>query len=183
MKDDICKTFGYELLSKLDIEQLNTKAIGFATKMKKILDNFPIFDDEIILEILFCGIRFGINESGKINAMEKSLITMFISNTSSDAPDDEMITEIITENIEESEESEEEGALKLIESIFRQVPEFGVTFFAFAACFAYADGIFEDSLKEKISDMITNVQLSDIITGSASVFMGSPEDFLNSDDE
>ena len=141
-------------------EELKDKAIQHAGELMSVLNNIPNMNDMVFIKIFSAGIRIAVD--GKINDREMELITAFFNEICTGVPT-ETFTEIIEDPVDDR-------AYKIVEDLFQMSPQIGMSFCNFIMCFAYVDGVFEDEVSQKLSDIVTN---------SINIFVGTPSDFLN----
>ena len=148
------------------LEELKDKAVGHAIEILAAISNVPNMTDYAMVFVLCTGIRIGVLGDGVINDKERTIITGFFDRICSDTPIENLM-ELIDVPLDER-------SYKIVADLFDISTTLGIQFCNLIMCFAYADGVFEDEVSQ---------ELSDIVTRNASVYVGTPEDYLNSLDE
>lgn len=154
-----------QFMPNANINELKAVALENATQLLGALQDIPNMTAYVMISILATGVRIAVNGKSEINQKEKDLIQhVFGDICNADIAD---IIDLIDQPLDER-------SYKIVKDLAQMSPQLAGWFCNFILCFAYVDGVFEDEPSQK---------LSDIMTGSMNVFPGTPEDFLDNDDE
>ena len=145
------------------IEELKEEAIKHTKEIMETVNQIPNMTDTIFAAILAAGIRIAVFGDGEISDKEKSLVEAFCSEVFGDAAL-EIFWELIKHPVGEQ-------SYKIVEDLFQMSNMTGMQFCNFIMCFAYVDGVFEQEVSQR---------LSDIVNKYTKTYPGTVEDFLQS---
>ena len=128
------------------IEELKEEAIKHTKEIMETVNQIPNMTDTIFAAILAAGIRIAVFGDGEISDKEKSLVEAFCSEVFGDAAL-EIFWELIKHPVGEQ-------SYKIVEDLFQMSNMTGMQFCNFIMCFAYVDGVFEQEVSQRLSDIV-----------------------------
>jgi len=149
MADNVFKKMGF--IPDATFEDIRDEAILHASEVIKNLQKFPKINADMILQILAASVRIGVMADGKIDEQERRLIKEVFAEIC-DGTYDEVLKAI--------DRPLDDRTYKIAEDLLKMSTSLGMEFVNLSICFAYADGVFEDEVSQKLSDIVTeNVHL------------------------
>lgn len=154
-----------QFMPNASVNELKAVALENATQLLGVLQDIPNMTAYAMISVLATGVRIAVNGKNEINQKERDLIQQVFG---------DICNADIADIIDLIDQPLDERSYKIVKNLALMSPQWAGWFCNFILCFAYVDGIFEDEPSQK---------LSDIMTGSMNVFPGTPEDFLNNDED
>lgn len=159
MAENIFKKMGF--IPDATFEDIRDEAILHASEVIKNLQKFPGMNADMMLQILAAAVRIGVMADGRIDGQERRLIREVFAEIC-DGTNEEVLKAV--------ERPLDGRTYKIAEDLLKMSASLGMEFVNLAICFAYADGVFEDEVSEKLSELVTeNVHL---VSGNPGVGAG-----------
>jgi len=149
MAENVFKKMGF--IPDATFEDIRDEAIVHASEVIKFLQKLPKMNADTMLHVLAAAVRIGVMADGKIDAVERRLIKEVFAEICDGAFDEVM--KVVERPLDDR-------TYKIAEDLLRMSNALGMEFVNLSICFAYADGVFEDEVSQRLSDIVTaNVKL------------------------
>ena len=149
MAEDLFKKMGF--IPDATPEDIKYEAVVHASEIIRFLQKIPKMNADTMLHILATAVRIGVLADGKIDENERQLIREVFSEIC-DAPFAEVMKVV--------DRPLDDRSYRIVEDLLKMSNALGMEFVNLIVCFAYADGVFEDEVSERLSAIVTeNVRL------------------------